>query len=63
MGLLTNKIVKDPVKRFWIGVILNIILILVFLYFALNTAGEFMVGYELGRSSCLNLTLNCTIIL
>lgn len=57
MGIIRDKFVKDPVKRFWITLVLDIVLILVFLYVALHCSAEFYAGFEAGKLACFNYTI------
>ena len=52
MGWLTNRYVSDKRKRFWIGLIKDIILLLMLLLIALNCRYEFDRGLEAGLEMC-----------
>ncbi len=52
MGLLRDYLIKDKDKKFWVSVILNILIILALLYFAHYQLIAFKEGVEYGMQNC-----------
>jgi len=58
MGLVFQKLVKDRSKRELIYIMLDIILIIVFLYFALTVKTEWYNGFEFCRQQACEICLS-----
>jgi hypothetical protein len=52
MGFLTNRYVSNPKKKFWIGVVKDAIILLIFLILALSIRGQFDAGLQAGLKLC-----------
>jgi hypothetical protein len=52
MGFLTGRYVHDPKKKFWIGVVKDAIILLIFVMLALSIRGQFDAGLQAGLKLC-----------
>jgi len=53
MGLLRDKFIEDPKKRFLVGLVFDIVLITVFTIMLLSHRQEWYAGYNYCRNLCL----------
>lgn len=59
MGMLRDLLIKNPDKKFWVQVALDVIILVYFLYLGLSLGNEFNRGYEAcAVNSCVLCMIN-----
>jgi len=57
MGLLTDFVIKNPKIKFWLPIVLDILLIAGLIFFALTIKGQIQTGFDMCRKQACAICL------